>query len=346
MRLYTDAGWLDVPEILRQGYPFTFVTGGRGTGKTYGALLHARQRSAPMHRFMLLRRTQAQVELISKPEFSPFKAIDLGSGTITVTQPLTKYTSGFYNGQEQDDGSIKAYGPILGYTAALSTFSNLRGWSTPEIDLCIFDEFVPERHERPIKDEAGALWNCYESVNRNREMAGGSPLQLLCLANANTLGNPIFIDLQLVSVAEKMRAKGREIWTDDKRGILLVLLQQSPISEAKRDTALYRLQQGSEFARMALDNDFAYEERSEVGRLQLKELVPLVAVGEICIYRRKAGGYYVSGHRSGSPESFGTGPNDLLRFKRKYLWLWQAYMNKRVVFEQYIHEILLNKYFA
>ena len=346
MRLYTDAGWVDIPEILHQGYPFNFVSGGRGTGKTYGALLHGRQRSAPMNRFMLLRRTQAQVELISKPEFSPFKAIDAGSGTLTVTQPLTKYTSGFYDGREQDDGSVKAYGPPLGYTAALSTFSNLRGWSAPEISLCIFDEFIPERHERPIKDEAGALWNCYESINRNREMAGGSPLQLLCLANANTLGNPIFIDLQLVSVAEKMRAKGREIWTDDKRGILLVLLQQSPISEAKRDTALYRLQQGSEFSKMALDNDFAYEERSEVGRLPLKELVPLVAVGEICIYRRKAGGYYVSGHRSGSPELFGTGPNDLLRFKRKYLWLWQAYMNKRVVFEQYIHEILLNKYFA
>ena len=341
MNLYTSEGWLDVPAIVKQGYPFTFVTGGRGTGKTYGALLYARQRSAPSHRFMLLRRTQAQVELISKPEFSPFKALDLAEGFVTVTQPLTKYTSGFYNGKEQDDGTWKAAGPLLGYTAALSTFSNLRGFDASDVDLIIFDEFIPQAQERPIKDEPGALYNCYESVARNR-----TGVQLLCLANANTLGNPIFLDLQLVQTAERMRAKGREIWTDDERGIMLVILQQSPISEMKRQQPLYRLQKDSEFTRMALDNDFAYEERSGSGRLPLKELVPLVAVGEICIYRRKAGGYYVSGHRSGSPESYGTGAHDLERFRRRYLWLWQAYMNRNILFEEYVQEVLFTKYFG
>lgn len=346
MNLYTDAGWLNIPEILNEGYPFIFITGGRGTGKTYGALLHARQRSSPMHRFMLLRRTQAQVELISKPEFSPFKAIDIGEGTCTVTQPLTKYTSGFYNGEPQDDGTVKPYGPMLGCTAALSTFSNLRSWATPEIDLCIFDEFVPQKQERPIKHEAEALWHCYESLARNRELSGMNPVQLLCMANANTLGNPIFLDLQLVSVAERMREKEREIWTDDNRGIMLIILQHSPISEAKRNTVLYRLQQNSEFARMSLDNDFAYEERSETGRLPLRELTPLVIVGEICVYRRKSGGYYISGHKSGSPPTFGTGPSDLARFRMKYNWLWRAYMNKRIIFEQYLQEILFTKYFG
>lgn len=345
MNLYTPEGWLNVPEILAAAYPFTFVTGGRGTGKTFGALQEARRRSAPDHRFMLLRRTQAQVELISKPEFSPFKALDRVNGYTTITQPLTKYTSGFYEGSETEEGVWKASGPVLGYTAALSTFSNLRGFDASDVDLLIFDEFIPQAQERPIKDEAGALWNCYETVNRNREISGQSPLQLLCLANANTLGNPIFLDLQLVQVAEKMRQKGREIWSDDKRGILLVILQQSPITAQKADTTLYRMQHGSEFAKMALDNDFAYEERGATQKLPLKELVPLVAVGEICVYRQKAGGYYVSGHRSGSPEIFGTGPHDLQRFRSKYLWLWQAYMRRNVTFEEYLHEILFTQYF-
>ena len=346
MKLYTEAGWINVPGILAEGYPFNFVTGGRGTGKTYGALLEARNRSAPDHRFMLLRRTQAQVELISKPEFSPYKAIDRDMGYVTVSQPLTKYTTGFYNGQEQEDGSWKAAGPLLGYTAALSTFSNLRGFDASDVDLQIFDEFIPQAQERPIKDEAGALWNCYETVNRNRELAGRDPVQLLCLANANTLGNPIFLDLQLVKTAERMRSQGREIWRDDKRGILLIILQQSPISDMKAKTTLYRMQAGSEYARMALDNDFAYEERGDAGRLPLKELVPLVQVGEICIYRRKAGGYYCSGHCSGSPDHYGSGPRELERFKRKYLWLWQAYLNRSILFEEYVCEILLTKYFS
>lgn len=345
MNLYTEAGWLDVPAILDQKYPFTFVTGGRGTGKTYGALLEARRRSAADHRFLLMRRTLVQLELINRPEFSPFKAIDRDQGTITVTQPITKYTSGFYNGQEQEDGSWKASGPALGYTGALSVFSNMRGWDASDVDLVIFDEFIPQAQERPIKGEADALFNAMETIGRNREIQGRPPVQLLAMANANTLGNPVFLALNLVSQAEKMRQRGREIWTDDARGIMLILLQQSPISDAKRETALYKLQAGSEFARMALDNDFSYEERGTTGRLPLKELVPLVAVGEICIYRRKAGGYYVSGHKSGSPETFGTGTHELERFRRKYLWLWQAYMSRSVIFEQYLQEVLFNKYF-
>lgn len=343
--IYTSEGWLDVPAILRMGYPFTFITGGRGTGKTFGALRHARERSSPGHRFMLLRRTQVQLELIGKQEFSPFKAVDAATGTMTCSTPLSKNTVGFYNGQETDDGRLVPSGPLLGYGAALSVFSNLRGFGGgEECDLVIFDEFIPQAQERPIKDEAGALWNCMETLGRNRELAGKDPMQLLCLANANTLGNPIFLDLGLVTTAERMRAVGREIWTDDKRGILLVILQQSPISEAKRETALYKLQQGSDFAKMALDNDFSYEERSIIGRADLKELVPVAAIGEICIYRRKSGGYYISGHRSGSPDSYGTGPGERARFKRRYLWLWQAYMKRKIMFEQYVDEVLFNKY--
>lgn len=345
MQLYTPEGWLNIPAILDAGYPFCFVTGGRGTGKTYGALMEARRRSAPDHRFMLLRRTQAQLELISKQEFSPFKAVDRDNHYFTVSMPLSKYTTGFYNGQEQDNGTVRATGPVLGYGAALSVFHALRGFDASDVSLLIFDEFIPQNQERPLKDEAGALWNCYETINRNRELDGRPPLQLLALANSNVLGNPVFLDLKLVQVAERMRAKGREVWTDDKRGIMMVILQESPISAQKADTTLYRMQQGSEFARMALDNDFSYEERGATGRIPLKELVPLVAVGEICIYRRKAGGYYVTGHKSGSPDSFGTGPHELSRFRSRFLWLWQAYLRRQVIFEEYLYEVLFTKYF-
>ena len=46
---------------------------------------------------------------------------------------------------------------------ALSTVSNLRGFDMSDCTLLIYDEFIPEPHERPLKNEAAALFNAYEN---------------------------------------------------------------------------------------------------------------------------------------------------------------------------------------
>lgn len=348
MKLYTPDGWCNIPAILSSGYPFLFVVGGRGTGKTYGALRHARQHYMDTgRRFILLRRLQSQVDLINKPEYSPFKSLDADEGYLTASRPLSKYTVGFYDAVPGDDGTPVPSGPCIGYTAALSTISNMRGFDASDVDLIIFDEFIPERHERPLKDEAAALFNAYETINRNRELKGQPPAQLICLANANDLGNPIFLALGLVRKAETLRARGREWWTDDKRGIGLALLNGSPIGSKKSGTALYKLTGGSEFAEMALNNDFAGEERSRVKSMPIKEYRPVVQVGEICVYRHKSERqYYVSTHTTGDPPTYGPGPVDLQRFRSGYAWLYQQYMQRHIVFEEYLCEILFCKYFG
>lgn len=343
--LYTPEGWLDVPAILATGLPFLFVVGGRGTGKTFGALKYAWERSTAGTRFLLLRRTLTQVEIINKPEYSPFKAICETTGWQIVSKPLSKYSAGFYAATEAEENVLKASGPPVGYTAALSTFSNMRSQDMSDVDLVIYDEFIPQPQERPMKDEAGALWNAYETINRNRELLGRPPCQLLCLANANDLGNPVFLDLGLVRRAEKMREKGTEWWQDSHKGIGMAILRGSPISDQKRETALYRLLDDTEYTRMALSNDFSAEERSSSGTVPLRELVPIVRVGEICIYRMKAGGYYVSGHVSGSPPTYGAGPKELQRFRTRYQYLWLAFMQNRITFEEYACEICFCNYF-
>lgn len=337
MKIYDKQGYCNIPGILSQGYPFNFVVGGRGTGKTYGALKYARERAVRDGKhFLFLRRLQSQVELINKPEYSPFKTLDCDEGFVTVSRPLSKYTIGFY---ASDDTT-----PI-GYTAALSTISNMRGFDASDVDLILFDEFIPERHERPIKNEAAALFNAYETVNRNRELQGRPPCQLLCMANANDLGNPIFLELNLIHKAETMRAKGRQVWTDPKRGIQIVLLNQSPISSRKEMTALYRLVQGGEYRQMAIDNDFAGD-RGTVRQIPLAELRPVVKVGELCVYQHKSDTYYyLSTHSTGSPPEYSTGPTELQRFRRNYYWLWESYMRRNVIFEETLCEILLIKYF-
>lgn len=341
-KIYLDSGYLNVHELLNRSLPFNFAVGGRGTGKTYGSLCECIDTE---RKFLLIRRTQAQSDIITRPEFSPFKKICADRGLQITCAPVTKYNSAFFYYTENEEGKKIQQGEPIGYSAALSTFSNIRGFDASDVDLMIFDEFIPERHERPIKNEFEALMNCYETVNRNRELQGGKPVQLLCLANANDVSNPVFVGFNLVKKASAMVEKGQEVYQDAKRGICLYMLQHSPISEDKRDTALYRATAGTRFSEMALDNSFSFNDFGNIGSRPLQEYTPVCAISRITIYKHKSNGtYYVSMHRTGSPPVYSDSESDVQRFRRMYGWLWEAYMLQKITFEEYLCENLLTKY--
>ena len=335
MSLFLDNGFVNMPRLFASRLPFIFVVGGRGTGKTYGALEYVRKQALEGKKFIYMRRTQDQVDKISQDDFSPFKSVDELTGTITTVQKMAGKTFSFI-----DAPSDKT----LGYCFALSTFAKMRGFDASDVSTLVFDEFIPEKHERPIKNEAEAFFNAVETINRNRELTGGEPLQCALLSNANNMGNPLFLELGLVSRATKMLSKGVDTYRDEKRGLMLVIIQNSPISEAKKQTALYKLTAGSSFQKMAIDNDFD-EQCSNLRHAPLKELRPLVGVGEITIYTHKSENWlYVSTHRTGSPITFGSSIAELNRFRLQYMWVWEAYMMRRVYFEEYLCELLLSKY--
>lgn len=342
MNLYLESGYLNIKAILNLHLPFNFIVGGRGTGKTFGALKHVIDNNI---KFMFMRRTQSQLDLINKPEFSPFKPLNTEYGWDITSESLSKYNAGFYHSTTVEDGKIQAIGAPLGYSCALSTISNLRGFDASDVELLIYDEFIPERHERPIKDEGAALLNAYETMNRNRELNGSNPLTLLCLANANDLGNPIFMELGLISKAESMRRKGQEYSIDTKRGIGLFILNESPISDAKKNTALYRASSGSDYSDMALENNFIELRSESIKSMPIKEFKPICTIGEITIYKHKSKrSYYISQHSTGSPESFGVSDIERSRWQKKYYWIWVEYMNNNIVFENSTCEVLLTKY--
>lgn len=335
MSYYNADGYIDMRKIRALGLPWCFLVGGRGTGKTFGALEMAAGDGIP---FLFMRRTQAQTDLINKPEFSPFKAVNRAHGWEITCKPVSKYNGAFY--RAADDVQ-----PI-GYTAALSTISNIRGFDASDVELLIYDEFIPEQHERPIKHEAAALLNAYETVNRNRELQGRQPLQVFCLANANDPGNAIFAELGLVSRAVKMMQKGQTVFIDQKRGIGLFIFQNSPISEKKKDTALYRLVNGGEFADMAINNRFSGTDTGHIRPRPLGEYRAVVCYGELCIYEHKSRPeYYATLHKSGSPEHFTTSDSDTAAFLHSYAWIWSQYLDGHVFFENYLCERILTNVF-
>lgn len=344
MKLYDNNGYLNVPELLKQPEPFIFVHGGRAVGKTYGAL---RASLDGGHKFIYSRRLQTELDVINKPEYMPFKALMADDPELHVgVAPISKYNAAFYRQQEASDGWVNAGSPI-GYTAALSTFANIRGFDASDVDLWIYDEFIPEAHVRPIKQEGTAFLNAYETINRNRELKGKQPVKVLALANSNRLANPVYIELDLVKMAEKMKQKGMNVYRDSQRGVLMVDPFDSPIGEAKADTALYKLaNKRSEFYGMAIGNEFDDLAQAATRSRPLQEYRPMVTIGDLTVYRHKGdGSFYVSKHRTGSPPRFAASGKELLQFRRDYAVLWRRYMQNLITFEDYGAEALFNAYF-
>ena len=99
----------------RDKISFIVIIGSRQVGKTYGVLSLMLQQGRP---FILMRRTQAEVDFILHNALNPFAAID---PAITC-----KRASG-YHGDIIRRGESKETDERLGIVLALTTISKIRG---------------------------------------------------------------------------------------------------------------------------------------------------------------------------------------------------------------------------
>ena len=348
INIYDKQGYLDWDKIMKltKSCPFIFCVGGRGTGKTYGALKYVYNTHRP---FLYIRRTKTQFELTSKTETNPFKALEMDDAIPPViTKSIAKDLTGLYIGEINDDDKFVPIGEPFGYMSALSTFSNLRGMSFEEIEYILFDEFIPEPHEKLIRNEAQAFLNLVETVNRNRELKGRPAVKVICLANANDIANPLYVELDIVKKSEQMMSNHKTLSIDERRGLCMIHLFASPISERKKHTALYKLTttKSSDFNNMALDNRFYKDESALIRSCNLNEYTPIVTVSNITIYQHKSRReFYVSTYKTGTCREYGTSYAEKKRFMNNHMTLWMAYLHNKIIFEEYLCMVLFEQAF-
>lgn len=328
-RIYDVNGWVNWEYIINQGSAFNMVVGARGVGKTYGLMKYCIEHE---RKFIYLRRLKSQLDQCSNQAGNPFKKInsDIGSDI----QP--KGTQGgilFIDGEK-----------TVALGVALSTVANVRGFDYSDYDLIVFDEAVASEGERPIQHEFNAFLNFYETVNRNRELSGGKPVQAVLLGNANRLTNPYFSGWHFMKTALKMLSGKQMVWRSADGSRLMILLLDSDISRKKADTVLYK-NADKGFLTMALDNAFRTD-GTNIRSMPIREFNHIVSIGEIGIYKHKSDRiYYVSFLTKPDfyYESYGMG---LKMFREDFWNLRILYMvNKIVYFENYECELIFREMF-
>ena len=339
MNLYDDKGYLNIPLILNVvKTPWVLFIGGRGTGKTYPCLKYLIESHI---KFFFLRRTHVQFDVITRKEFSPFKRLNYDMGWGYGFEKTSKYLAVCKNLLEDKEES-----EIVGYAGALSTISNIRGFDAYDVEFILFDEYIPEPHEKKIVKEGFAFLNAYETINRNRELEGKPPVRMVGLTNSNDISNPIFQELKLVNIAKRMMDRKQEVYINDKRGLSIIYPQNSPISKKKASTTLYKLVgENSDFSEMSLGNRFEVDTTSIISSRPIKEYRPIVKLGEVVIYaHRSRSELYVSKMNAGGIPTYPPTNVGVEKFKKGFFWIWEFYLNGTMIFEDYDCEILLTSY--
>lgn len=322
-KMFLDSGYLDPGVLFTDSNPFVFVIGARGIGKTYGALKYVYENHL---KFVYLRLSDVETQNLSTPAFNPFKTIndDLGA---KVEIRKNKKVIEFIDSADPDKKTI-------GYMFALSTLSNFRSFDLSDVDVIIFDEFIPEANKRPIRNMAETLFNGYESINRNRELKDQNPIRLIALANSNNIFNDVFFYLRITKRVYDMRNKKRIRWADDVRGLTVFYFHDVPISDQKKHTALYKLTDGTNFQNVAIENAFTFQDERLIVSRNLANYKPVVNIGELYIYSNSDGLYYVTTFKRGTFKySYNMVNTDIASYIHNFYHVWNAYIDNRLFFE-------------
>lgn len=342
--------YINIWDYYDINYPFQIFITGRGWGKTYSALKGLVIDKKADGKFIIMRRTQEELDFMTDSKqgegANNFKPINDDYRTNYGYTSIVPHLLGVYHRTISDNGGYNYEGEPIGYGVALSTISKIRGLSFEECDVLIYDEFIKEKHVRKMKGEFDALMNAIETINRNRELKGRKPIMCYFLANSNDIYNDILVGLGVVTDAERMVKQGKEHRYFKDRGLALHILQDNPdFIEKKSQTALYKLTAGTQFSDMALHNDFAFNDFSDIKHLDLKGYQPIIGIGKAWVYKKKGERlFYVCYASARVPHyTYGNKIDEVAFYSIIGQTLYGESMNHNITYETYeLKEIILS----
>ena len=277
---FLENGYLDIKglEHMTPEAVFYWIIGGRQIGKTYGVL--DMEHSKP-GRYIFLRHNAEELKYCNSSKVNQFleKGFPWGSTTWNSKgQPCFSYND------EYHDGKVPK---VL--NTCLSAIGKLRGIPLSEYDEIVFDEFIPVNSLASKDTDGISLQDFYFTCNSVREVEGKPPVKMWCLANSNNLNSPILSHWGLTQILIVMIRKGQKLKYLPKRRTCILLVDNSPISKKLRNNALFQaLGDDSDYAHMALLNEFVNDDTVGVCSRPFKEYTLKYTVDDLNFYKHKS----------------------------------------------------------
>jgi len=282
--LESDGYFWNLKKCDRAACVYNIIMGGRGIGKTFGCLHRARTMYS---KFIYVRRTEVEIGAIANPKYNPFKKLNAHfDWNIQATYTAKEGMGAFYDTRIDEDG--QEIEEFVGYAAAVSTFSKLRGADLSDVDIGVYDEFMKSKNAKPIKGEAEMFFDMCETINRNRELLGEKPVIWYILSNSRSLDSPLLSELKLIPVIEHMKRNNRQAYTDKSRELHIELPADLEISNDKRGTSLYKLLGDNTYTSHAIDNEFAYDSFENIKTVNMREYEPYIQIEDLYVYSHKS----------------------------------------------------------
>lgn len=319
----------------------------RGPGKTYSALRYAYEEQIPI---CYMKRTIADVETVCGSrggiDLSPYVPINRDGHYHITSQLLYKGIGGFYD-QLDEDGKIS--GPPFSYIVALNALKTVKGFDLSICDWMLLDEFIPQLGEVVRHKEGEMLLDMYMTISRDRQKRGRGDLKLILFANAENISTPITYELDIVDDMIDLTASGGTHLYMEDRGIMLhhITEEEIPIREEEK-TGIYKSMAGTAWGAKAFGGDFANNDFSNVGKINMKNYQPVVSwkyKGKYTYVYRKEDKLYFTSSRNDVAEVYDLDrENDQKRFYIDWvLYLRQECIQNKCVFKSYtMYDILIN----
>lgn len=271
-----------------EAYPDTWcyiIFGGRNTGKTYSTLRRAVETNK---KFVFIKRSKEDMKMLctggSKKakelgvtvDTSPFVSLNRDFGW--TIKPFLLEDIGIFCHCDKDGYPVKGKDPV-GYILSVNASGKYKGFDMSYVDWMIFDEFVPKIWDRKMKNEGDAVLDLYKTISRDREHRGKQALKLICLANADNASSPLTETLEVTDDIVTMSLQREASFYNEERDIFIRrLIDNKSFKEKEAQARIYRAMSGTRWGQMALDNDFGYNDFSQVNRYSLKRAQPLCRV--------------------------------------------------------------------
>lgn len=346
---YVEVEPIIMDYLNRRNIHVFYFCGGRGIGKTYGGLdmLYGigtgriqLDPSGYANKFLYLRRSEVEAKSIANPSMNPFKKYNKQEGHDIIGE----FNDAIGIGNFYEDRAGETI--HLGYAAAVSTFSNLRGVDFSDVIFILYDECVPEskRKRNNISDEGFLLLNLIETINRNRALEGEPEIVLCMLSNPIDLGSILLSQLGFTEILNNMIFANQQRYTDVSRSLHIERYEDHEVSLEKAEKSmLYKFSKGLNFNEQTISGKFTQNDLSCIRKdMPMTEFKPLFTLENLCVYKHKSNDiWYISRRMQKCKHNFKVYQQEALR--ETYYWGYKTrVINECVFYDNYQTRVSFN----